>query len=153
MPAEFSAHQGTIMCWPARADIWQGNLVEAEAAFAELANTIAQFEPVTMFVDPKYIEHANSLCGSGVSISASPLDDSWARDSGPIYVHRPDGSLVGLDFVFNGWGNKFKPHDADAALAQRVTSVFGDDVSSINMVLEGGSVNVDGAGTLITTMQ
>ena len=64
MPAEFSAHQGTIMCWPARADIWQGTLVEAEAAFAELANTIAQFEPVTMFVDPKYIEHANSLCGS-----------------------------------------------------------------------------------------
>lgn len=153
MPAEFSAHQGTIMCWPARADIWQGNLVEAEAAFAELANTIAQFEPVTMFVDPKYIEHANSLCGSGVSISASPLDDSWARDSGPIYVHRPDGSLIGLDFVFNGWGNKFTPHDADAALAQRVTSVFGDDVSSINMVLEGGSINVDGAGTLITTMQ
>lgn len=153
MPAEYAGHQETLMCWPARDDIWDGNLVEAEAAFAELANTIAQYEPVTMFADPKNIERAMSQCGSGVTVSSLPLNDSWCRDSGPIYVHKPNGNIVGLDFIFNGWGEKFVPYGADAEVARRATEFLGDDVSDIQMVLEGGSINVDGAGTLITTMQ
>ena len=120
MPAEFEPHQSTLMCWPSRDDIWDGQIAEAERAYAELANTIAAYEPVTMIVDPKHIERAESLCGTGVTITSVPIDDSWCRDSGPIYVREPDGGLVGLDFVFNGWGQKFVPHDQDAQLAPRV---------------------------------
>jgi agmatine deiminase len=153
MPAEFEPHQNTLMCWPSRDDIWDGQIAEAERAYAELANTIATYEPVTMVVDPKHIERAESLCGTGVSITSTPIDDSWCRDSGPIYVREPDGGIVGLDFVFNGWGQKFVPHDQDAQLASRVLSQQNQQKRSVSLVLEGGSINVDGAGTLVTTMQ
>ena len=153
MPAEFEPHQNTLMCWPSRDDIWDGQIAEAERAYAELANTIAVYEPVTMVVDPKHIERAESLCGAGVAIASIPIDDSWCRDSGPIYVRDSDGGLVGLDFVFNGWGQKFVPHDQDAQLASRVLSQQNQQKRSVSMVLEGGSINVDGAGTVVTTMQ
>ena len=153
MPAEFEPHLRTLMCWPSRDDIWDGQIAEAERAYAELANTIAHYEPVTMVVDPKHVERAESLCGAGVSVVTVPIDDSWCRDSGPIYVHEEGKGLVGLDFVFNGWGEKFVPHDQDAQLASRVLLQENQEKCSVSMVLEGGSINVDGAGTLITTMQ
>ena len=153
MPAEFEQHQSTLMCWPSRDDIWDGQIADAERAYAELANAIAAYEPVTMIADPKHIERAESLCGTGVSVVTVPIDDSWCRDSGPIYVRESAGGLVGLDFVFNGWGQKFVPHDQDAQLASRVLSQQNHQKRSVSMVLEGGSINVDGAGTLVTTMQ
>ncbi|MEI6198337.1 MAG: agmatine deiminase family protein [Actinomycetota bacterium] len=153
MPAEFEPHQRTLMCWPSRDDIWDGQIAEAERAYAELANTIAVYEPVTMVVDPKHIERAESLCASAINLLSIPIDDSWCRDSGPIYVREKTGELIGLDFVFNGWGEKFIPHDQDAQLASRVTTRLNHKKRSIPAVLEGGSINVDGAGTLVTTMQ
>jgi agmatine deiminase len=153
MPAEFEPHQRTLMCWPSRDDIWDGQITEAERAYAELANTIAVYEPVTMVVDPKHIERAESLCASGINLATIPIDDSWCRDSGPIYVRETDGSLIGLDFVFNGWGEKFIPHDQDAQLTSRLLTSLNHQKRSVFTVLEGGSINVDGAGTLVTTMQ
>ena len=152
MPAEFAPHERTIMCWPARAEIWGAQWREAEDAYAEVANTIAQFEPVTMVVDPKHAERAESLCGAGVSLVTIPLDDSWSRDSGPIYVHA-DGSRLGLDFTFTGWGHKFSPFSHDAAFAYQFLTHENEPMKSVSMVLEGGSITVDGAGTLATTMQ
>lgn len=152
MPGEFEPHERTVMCWPARHAIWTEGIAAAEMAFAEVAATIAGFEPVTMVAHPSHAERARELCGAGVEVVEIPLDDSWARDTAPIWVQSTRGRTA-LDFRFNGWGGKFTPHDDDAAFAGRLGAHLGHDVRSVDMVLEGGSINVDGAGNLVTTMQ
>ena len=153
MPAEFEPHERTLMCWPARREIYGDRFSEAEAAHAALANTIARFEPVTMVTDRATFPAATSGCGPGVDIVEIPIDDSWCRDTGPIYVIDDDGTLTGLDFEFNGWGGKFLPHDQDAQLARRITATLGHRSRRVDMVLEGGSINSDGKGHIVTTEQ
>jgi agmatine deiminase len=80
-----------------------------------------------------------------------PIDDSWLRDSGPIFVTRPDGTRAITDFVFNSWGGKYLPFDNDAAIGRRLAEHFGVERFAAPMVLEGGGITVDGEGTLITT--
>lgn len=153
MPAEFGPHDRTLICWPARPEIYGSRFGEAMEAHALLAETIARFEPVTMVADPSSVDVARRMCGDRVDVVGIPIDDSWSRDSGPIYVHDANGDVVGLDFVFNGWGGKFTPFDQDALLAARVTEHLGHRTRQVDMVLEGGSVNADGAGHLVTTEQ
>ena len=152
-PAEWEPHESTVMCWPARADMWGDLLADAEAAHAEVANAIGAFEPVTMLVPPRSIERAASRCGPGVEIVELRIDDSWFRDSGPIYVVDDDGRRVATDWAFNSWGEKFLPYEADAAVAGRFAGLRGHPVRSIDMVFEGGSVTGDGDGTVVTTTQ
>ncbi len=153
LPAEWEPHVGTAMCWPARTDMWAGLFADAEAAHAEVANAIARFEPVTMLAAPRSVERAAAACGPGVEVVELPIDDSWFRDSGPIYVVDDDGRAVATDWRFNSWGDKFLPYDADAAAAVRFAERRGDPVRSIDMVFEGGSITGDGDGTLVTTTQ
>ena len=80
-----------------------------------------------------------------------PIDDSWLRDSGPIFVTHPDGTLAMSDFTFNSWGGKYVPYDNDAAIGERLAEHFGVQRFAAPMVLEGGGITVDGEGTLITT--
>jgi agmatine deiminase len=154
MPAEFAPHERTVMCWPARRDLYGGLMPDAERAHAEVARTVARFEPVTMIAAPGAGDTAAEQCGGGVEVVELPLDDSWFRDTGPIYVTSPDGAQrVALDWGFNAWGGKFAPFDDDAAVARRWAEHAGHEVRSIPMVLEGGSIAVDGEGTLVTTVQ
>jgi agmatine deiminase len=153
MPAETAAHERTVMCWPARRELYDDLMPDAERAHAEVAATIARFEPVTMIAAPGAGESASEKCGPGVDVVELPLDDSWFRDTGPIYVLSPDGNRVALDWVFNAWGEKFAPWDDDAAVARRWADLAGHEFRSVPMVLEGGSIAVDGAGTLVTTEQ
>jgi len=154
MPAEWARHERTIMCWPARADLWGERLAEARADHAEVANTIAEFEPVLMVADPADAAEARRACGTGVELARIPLDDSWARDSGPIFVLDEDGRRAGVDFAFNAWGEKFAPYDDDALFAERVLDhLIEERLVARDLVLEGGSIAVDGEGTLITTGQ
>ena len=104
MPAEFFAHERTIMCWPAREELYGDLFAEAERAHAEVARTIARFEPVTVIADQRHVERAASIAGDNVEVVEMPIDDSWFRDSGPIYVHDEQGALVATSWVFNGWG-------------------------------------------------
>jgi agmatine deiminase len=153
MPAEWAPHERTIMCWPARESLWQERFAQAESDYAEVASAIAAFEPVLMAADPRFADEARRLCGTNVEVVELPLDDSWARDSGPIFVIG-DGERAGVQFGFNGWGEKFVPYDDDARFATRVLETLGEprrDASGL--VLEGGSITVDGEGTLITTEQ
>jgi agmatine deiminase len=152
MPAEFAPHERTVMCWPARATLYGELLGAAEDAHAAVAAAIARFEPVTMIADVGTGERAVAACGEGVDVIELPIDDSWFRDSGPIYVVDGD-RRVALDWTFNGWGRKFTPFDADAAVARRYAEATGEEVRTVPMVLEGGAITVDGAGTLITTEQ
>jgi agmatine deiminase len=154
MPAEWAPHERTIMCWPARESMWQERFAQAQADHAEVANAIAAFEPVLMAADPRGAAEARRLCGDGVEVVEIPLDDSWARDSGPIFVTGENGERAGVQFGFNGWGEKFTPYDDDARFATRVLELLGEERrDATHFVLEGGSIAVDGEGTLITTEQ
>lgn len=153
MPAEWAPHERTIMCWPARESMWQERFAQAQADHAEVANAIAAFEPVLMAADPLHAAEARRLCGENVEVVEIPIDDSWARDSGPIFV-TGDGERAGVQFGFNGWGEKFTPYDDDAQFATRVLEALGEPRrDATHFVLEGGSITVDGEGTLITTEQ
>ena len=157
LPGEFEAHARTIMCWPARESIYKGRIADAEKAHALVANTIAEFEPVTLLVPPASVSSAGKLCSSSVEMIALDMDDAWFRDTGPIYTkdYHPSGEVevVATDWVFNGWGEKFFPFDRDALIARRVAEFLGHKLESVPVVLEGGSITGNGAGLLATTEQ
>lgn len=152
-PAEWEPHEATVMCWPERASMWGDLFADAEVAHADVADAIARFEPVTMLAAPRSAERARSMCSAGVEVVELPIDDSWFRDSGPIYVIDGDGARVATDWRFNSWGGKFLPYDDDAAAARRFAERSGHPVNAVDMVLEGGSITGDGEGTLVTTTQ
>lgn len=192
MPAEFGPHERTVLCWPARHDLYRELMPQAEEAHAEVARAIAEYEPVSMIVQPGPAAlRAAELCGGRIEIVEMPIDDSWFRDSGPIYVTGrfeigpgDDGPVAGgpgaggfggggfggggsgrdglghvaaervaTDWTFNGWGAKHIPWDQDDLAASRWADHAGHLSKRIPMVLEGGSLTVDGEGTLITTIQ
>jgi len=90
---------------------------------------------------------------AGVEVVEEPVDDSWVRDTGPIVVGDGAGRRRAVDFRFNGWGRKYRPYDADDALAARLAGRLGLERVPVTMVLEGGAIAVDGTGTLVTTEQ
>jgi agmatine deiminase len=157
MPAEWAPHERTLMCWPARADMWREHYGAAKAEHAAVANAIAAFEPVTLAADPSQVEEARAAVGGEVEVVPIPLDDSWARDSGPIFVTESDPARrtrAGVHFGFNAWGEKFRPYEDDAAFGARVLEHLGEPrLDATDFVLEGGSIAVDGEGTLVTTEQ
>jgi agmatine deiminase len=154
MPAEWERHERTLIGWPCREALWGSMLEQARADSAAVANAIAAFEPVTMIANPgEQAARARDACDAGVEIVALPLDDSWLRDCGPVYVYGEDGDRVAVHFRFNAWGEKFPPWDRDAAVGRLIAELLGDVVSEAPLVLEGGSVICDGAGTLLTTEQ
>ena len=153
VPAEWEPHAGTIMCWPTREEIWSGLRDRAAEDHAVIASAIARFEPVTMIAPPHLVEEAERTCGPGIRVLELPIDDSWARDSGPIQAVTPDGARVVVGVSFNSWGRKYLPYDEDARLARRWAALRGEPVLDAHLVLEGGSITVDGLGTVVTTEQ
>lgn len=155
MPAEWTQHAGCLMAWPNRVELWGAQLAEAQRDYSLVARAIARFEPVVMICNPGTSETVRELCGPEVLPIEMPINDSWARDSGPAFVRRHSGSddvaLVG--FGFNAWGNRWHPHDDDAALSERLAEWLGLPYFRAPFVLEGGSFFVDGDGTVITTEQ
>ncbi|QKW11224.1 agmatine deiminase family protein [Streptomyces sp. NA04227] len=153
MPAEWTAHERCLMAWPTRHDLWGRVLSTLQEEHAAVARAIAAFEPVTVVAPPGHGESARALCGDGVEILELPLDDSWFRDSAPIFTLGPDGTRAGVDFRFNAWGGKHHPYDADDRISALLLDHLGDPAIRSEMILEGGAITVDGEGTLITTEQ
>jgi agmatine deiminase len=151
MPAEWAPHAGCLMAWPSRAELWGDRLADAKHDYAAVASAIAAFEPVVMVCNPGHSAEVRELCGSGVSPIEIPINDSWARDSGPAFVRNGDGDIAVIGFGFNAWGNRWHPHDDDARLSQRLAHWLELPYFAAPFVLEGGSFFVDGEGTLITT--
>jgi agmatine deiminase len=153
MPGEWAPHERTLMCWPAREQTWNAHFASAESDYASVANAIAAFEPVLMAVPAARMAAARAALTTAVELVEMPIDDSWSRDNGPIFVVQ-DGLRRGVDFAFNAWGEKYLPYDQDALYARRVLERLGDERRDAgDLVLEGGSIAVDGEGTLITTEQ
>ena len=151
MPAEFEPHAATWMAWPSRRDIWGDNFAEVKDDYARLARTIARFEPLMMAASPAAAAEARRICGDSVSIVEIPIDDSWARDSGPTFVIDARGSVLATAWTFNAWGGKYHPHDQDVLFGRRVAAHLQVPVATSPMVLEGGGIFSDGEGTLVTT--
>jgi agmatine deiminase len=152
MPAEWAPHERTLMGWPCRREMWGAQLEAAKADYAATANAIAAFEPVTM-VCPTADDAAEAraaLTGAAEVIEL-PIDDSWFRDCGPIFVLDGNGTRAGVHFGFNAWGEKFTPYDSDAAVGGLLVDRLGDRRYEAPLILEGGSIAVDAEGTLLTT--
>jgi agmatine deiminase len=153
-PAEWEPHERTLMGWPCRAELWRDSIGQARADYAAVANAIAAFEPVTMIANPgPDARDARAACSAEVEVVALGLDDSWLRDTGPIYAYGDDGERIAVHFGFNAWGQKFSPWDRDAAVGRLIALQLGDPVVESSLVLEGGSILTDGDGTLLTTEQ
>ncbi|MFG3193858.1 agmatine deiminase family protein [Streptomyces omiyaensis] len=153
MPAEWSAHEACLMAWPVREDLWGSVLDDVKDEYAHVARAIAAFEPVTVVAPPGHGEEARARCGDGITVIELPQDDSWFRDSAPLFVLDGDGNRAGVDFRFNAWGGKHHPYDSDDRISALLLEHFGADRIASGMVLEGGAITVDGEGTLITTEQ
>ena len=153
MPAEWTSHQATLMEWPTRVDLWGELFEQAKEDYAEVARAVGAFEPVVMVTDPSQVDEARNRCGEGVEILPIPIDDSWMRDNGPIFVTDGKGGVALVHFRFNSWGEKFLPYDRDAEVPRHVAAHLGMRRYEAPMVLEGGSFFVDGEGTVITTEQ
>ena len=156
MPPEWAPHERTLMAWPCRRELWGDHLEAAKAESAGVANAVAAFEPVTMVAGSEADgAEARAACSAAVEVVELPIDDSWLRDSGPIFVvddaERPT-RRVGVHWGFNAWGDKFERYERDAAVGGLLGQRLGEVVTA-PMVLEGGSIVVDGAGTLVTTEQ
>jgi agmatine deiminase len=151
MPAEFEPHDGCWMVWPERPDNWRLGAEPAQEAFAAVAAAIAVSEPVTMAASADQVERCRSLLPSAVRVAEIASDDAWARDTGPTFVVDGAGGRRGVDWHFNAWGGIYSPWDRDEQLAAEILAIEGADRYRAPLVLEGGSIHVDGEGTVLTT--
>ena len=161
LPAEWAPQSGVMLTWPHVDSDWGPWLDQVEPVFARIAAAVSQYELVLVVcVDDAHRQHVKDvMLHSGIVLDRVRFhciasNDTWARDHGPITV-LVDGRPQLLDFTFNGWGGKF-----DAALDNQITrrlhsaGAFGaTPLRSIDLVLEGGSIESDGVGTLLTTAQ
>ncbi|BDV42057.1 agmatine deiminase [Geotalea uraniireducens] len=158
LPAEWEEQAGVLLAWPHEESDWHPWLPMVELVYAEIVKHITRFE-VALIVTADSDRTAALLTAVGaqmerVRLSEVPTNDTWARDFGPITVER-DGSPLLLDFGFNGWGLKFAC-DRDNLVTRRLHrgGAFGDaPLQTVGLILEGGSIESDGRGTLLTTAE
>ena len=153
MPAEWEPHERCWMAWPYRPDLWGDALGPMQKGYATVANTISEFEPVTMLAAPSDVGNARNLCGDKVSILPVLIDDAWMRDSGPNFVLNDADELAASIFHFNAWGRKHSPWGKDAAVGHRLAEYLDIPTFTSTVFMEGGGINVDGRGTVLTTEQ
>lgn len=150
MPPEWAPHSRTWMQWPYRDGFIWPDLGRTQAACARIARAIRHFEPVTMIVRDEDLRAARAMCGAGIDYLVMPLDDSWARDSGPVFL-KSGNELAATVFQFNAWGRKYPQYRHDAAVAHRVCEYLGVPTFTSDIVMEGGGICVDGEGTILTS--
>ncbi|WP_136658973.1 agmatine deiminase family protein [Nitratireductor sp. XY-223] len=150
MPEESLPHLRTFMQWPASRTVHPDRqfLRILQETIADIANTVAEFEPVVMLMPQASEEAARRLLAGTVEIWPIPTEDLWCRDSGPVFVTDGSGDLAISQLNFNGWGNK-QVHANDGLVAQRVAERLGLRVIDSGVVGEGGGVETDGEGTLL----
>lgn len=157
MPAEWEPHSQTWMVWPERPDNWRLGGKPAQQAFTAVARAIAEFEPVTVCVSAGQYENACAhLQHAQIRVVEMSTDDAWVRDTGPTFVTSAQGELRGVDWGFNAWGGfeggLYFPWLRDDQVASKILNIEGcHRYRTEGFMLEGGSIHVDGEGTLITT--
>lgn len=153
MPAEWTAHERTFMSWPVQASMVYPDTYEQVCdGYAQIVKAIAEFEPVTVLVNAEDAAFARShFAEPNVDFAEIPHSDAWLRDNGPTFVVGDDGEVAGVNWRFNAWGGKYAPWEPDDAVAPRILERAGVRTFDAPLVMEGGSIHVDGEGTLLTT--
>ncbi|HMK10237.1 MAG TPA: agmatine deiminase [Acidimicrobiales bacterium] len=153
MPPEWARHDGCWMLWPHRADTWREGGAPAQRAFAAVAAAIVTSERVWMGAPADQCAAAREHLAESIEVVEVPSDDAWMRDVGPTFVVDDHGHRRGVDWMFNAWGGLYGSWQQDDAVAARVLEHTGDVGHRAPLVLEGGSIEVDGEGTVLTTEQ
>jgi agmatine deiminase len=155
MPGEYEPHDGCWMAWPERPDNWRLGAKPAQSAFAAVAEAINESDPVTMVVSAAQFEHCRATLSPSIRVVEMSTNDAWMRDIGPSFVVDRAGRRRGVDWRFNAWGGLdgglYFPWDDDERVAQKVLEIEAAERYRAPFVLEGGSIHVDGEGTVLST--
>ncbi|SCX30311.1 agmatine/peptidylarginine deiminase [Mycolicibacterium fluoranthenivorans] len=155
MPAEAAPQDRVWMAFPSAGyslGDTESEHHEARSTWAAVAHAIADFEPVTMLVDPAELTAAKRYVSQSIEIVEAPLNDAWMRDIGPTFVHAEDGSVAAVNWVFNGWGAQdWARWDRDEKIGATVAELAGVPIVNSELVNEGGGIQVDGHGTVLVT--
>lgn len=153
MPPEWASHAATWMAWPHNDELWMGYLDAVRDEFTNFINTVAQHERIDLLVANKECEaDAKSRLRGDVHFHSLEYSDVWLRDSGPIFVTNPNSESLIIDWDFNGWGEKYD-YVADNQIPSHVAKFLKATAVNPGIVMEGGSLDVNGTGCLITTKQ
>jgi len=167
MPAEWEPHLATYIVWPHNLETWPGNFDAIPPVFAKMAAAIASFEPLRILVkDAAQIDDIRAMIDDAARGDHATMrrieffhletNDSWIRDHGPIFLNRIDlragePAQIALDWKFNSWGEKYGSFDLDDVVPRKLGAHYGFEVIEPGIVLEGGSIDPNGAGSLLTT--
>jgi agmatine deiminase len=158
MPAEWESQEAIWLSWPHKAATWPGNFKPIPSVFAAIAAHTSVREKVRINLMPDLQKKARSLIEAAgavmenVEFYENPTNDAWCRDHGPIFVRDARTKEVAVtDWEYNSWGGKYPPFDKDNQIPARIARQLGARRFSTGMVLEGGSIDVNGKGLLLTT--
>jgi agmatine deiminase len=160
LPAEWEPQAAVWLSWPHRRSTWPGRFDAIPPAFARLVAAISRFEDVHLNAALRLQPRARRLCAEAgadvarITFHDHPTNDAWCRDHGPIFVkHRGTGEVALTDWRFNAWGGKYRPYDRDDAIPGHVARALGLRRFRRDMILEGGSIDGNGRGLLLTSEQ
>lgn len=160
MPAEWEPQRAVWLAWSDIPELWPGNFPGVEQTYARLLAELTQSETVRLLVRSEETRRrASDLVASlGGKIDRLeffdiPYDDCWMRDNGPIFLTHPTGEKIIVDWGFNGWGGKYGPCDQDDLVPRRVAAKLGLEWYEQKIILEGGSIETNGKGLLMTSKQ
>ncbi len=172
MPPEWAPHLACYLAWPHNRDTWPGKFDVIPPIYAEMVAKIARFDPVRLAVtDAAQLDQVRAMILEAarrtengapgpllpIDIFHLPTNDAWVRDHGPIFVNRLANAThagpnqIALDWLFNSWGEKYGAFDLDDVVPQKLGARYGFEVIEPGIVLEGGSIDVNGAGSILTT--
>ena len=155
-PAEWEPHAGTWLAWPHKQATWPDKFEPIPAVWQELIRTLAQFEPVNVLAGGDAVmAEARAMVGDvrNVRLHDIATDDVWARDHGPMFLTGPGLPPALVDWEYNAWGGKYPPFDNDNAVPRHVAELTGRRRFVPGIILEGGAIDTDGQGTILTTEQ
>ncbi|MFM1852390.1 MAG: Agmatine deiminase [Verrucomicrobiota bacterium] len=160
MPAEWEPQSAVWLSWPHNRKSWPGQFRPVPYAFAEIVHQISRFEDVRINCASALQPRAKRFCAKAgadmtkVTFCDHPTNDAWCRDHGPIFVrHRKTGEVALTDWVHNAWGGKYPPYDLDNEIPPSIARKLNLRRFVNDMVLEGGSIEVNGRGLLLTSEQ
>ncbi len=155
MPAEWAPHAATWLAWPHNRNSWPGKFEPVPGVWAELVRTLAEFEHVHILAGGEAVmadaqRHVGGV--PNVTLHDVPTNDAWARDHGPTFLVGPRGSEPSLvDWGYNAWGGKYPPFDLDNQVPKYVAQFTGRRRFEPGIILEGGAIDPNGEGTILTT--
>ncbi len=155
MPPEWAPHERTWMAWPSSGYTLGGSSSDAEEArrtWANVANAIVEFEPVTMLCSTSDLDLARDYLSEKVELVSAKLDDAWMRDIGPSFVKDANGKLGAVNWIFNGWGaQSWANWKHDSKIATFIAEKTNAEILDSTIVNEGGGIHVNGAGVVLLT--